>query len=195
MGQLRGWGPCGKGYGREQVVLKVSSHWSFLAKLFLGMWHHWKAWEGRRPLARKPYPWCIGSDWDHLHEVDFHRWRGLDRMHPQALGRLAHGIMRPPWTIYEGSWWSRRFLQTVRKPAPLFKGRRENPRHDSCISLTLASGMEMEHLTLETIPRSRKCLGAVSMDLQRKKISGQPDSPLQWGDWQGGCRGCCLACP
>lgn len=61
-------------------------------------------------------------------------------------------------------------MQTVRKPVLLFKGKRENPRHDRCISLTLISGMEMEHFILETIPRTRRCLGAVSMDLQRKKF-------------------------
>lgn len=34
------------------------------------------------------------------------------------------------------------FLQTVRKPVLLFKGKRENPRHDRCISLTLISGRD-----------------------------------------------------
>lgn len=62
------------------------------------------------------------------------------------------------------------FLQTVRKPVPLFKGKRRNTRPDRCISLTLIIGIEMEHFTQETIPRTRRCLGAVIMDLQRKKI-------------------------
>lgn len=48
-------------------------------------------------------------------------------------------------------------MQPGRKPVSLFKkGKKENPRPDRPISLTLIPGKEIEQITLETLPKNMK---------------------------------------
>lgn len=48
-------------------------------------------------------------------------------------------------------------MQPGRKPVTLLKkGKKENPRHDRPISLTLIPGKEIAQITLETLPKTMK---------------------------------------
>ena len=70
------------------------------------------------------------------------------------LVKVAHGVARPLLIFFEGLWWSGEASAGCKKVND--KGKKDNPRHDRPISLTVIPGKDMEQITLETIPKNMK---------------------------------------